>query len=1501
MVRGSSICGQRFIHASQTRHQLIPTADFGIPGSAEERKVFSSFLICATLVTWLAPGRATAEDPDPGCTTDADCAEKYDCGNDGQPDGCNENDDVGDPINPYQGNLKRSVTDIETFGAAPIRFSRLYNSRNVSFNAPYWDFGSASTWQHNWNYEMRQLSTKTYDFWDIKVRYPNGRDYNFTAADESGEQFVASADSGDRLYRWPGSTVGYTLVTPAGWEYHFQRIGSPKFQMLEVRDGHGLIWTISHDTNARITRIENNFGRYIDISRTVIENVPCITSVTTSDGRQVTYGYTTWAPTGTPVLTSVTYPDSTQAAYTWAGGDSPTTGRPLLGSASDPMVANHGAKMSFEYNYDAVFDYGEGNYLVTGTILTQKNLINGRPEVTLPLGGGTNPRIIEGSGHRIWRAFNKAQCATRIDAEGRWTQLGRDADGYGFVNAVVEPGGATTNYVNDYAGRPLTVTDPDNRTSSYVYNSAGFLVSATDEANHTTSITRDGSNRVTRVDYPDGAYETWTYNTAGQILTHRRRNGGEEAIVYYGTGESGGLPGDLKTFTDAMGGVSSLTFDMAGRQTSYTDPLGRTTLYTSNWRGELLTATYADDSSISFAYDDFGNRTQVTDELGHSWTYAYTAYQRVASLTNPVGKVTSYEYGLGPDDVSSSYVAKIVRITYPSGRKLERTYDGSLKRTSETIAPGTTEAATTAWLYSPAGDLSTVTDPLGHVTSYTYDFEHRLLTTTDPLNNVTTRTYDDVGNLQTITRPDNGVTTFAYDAMHRATQKTNPMNQVTTFGYDAAGKLSSLTDAKSQQYTFGYDLLDRRTGMTYPDTSHEDWEFDAAGNLVTFTTRAGQVRVSTYDERNRELTADWGDGTPDILRSYDAAGRLLTADTGTLSGGVLTSVHTRLTYTYDDVNRLLSETSDLSNLNAAMTLKMISYAYDDDGNRAGATYPDGTALTYAYTPRNQLSDIWAGGTSPLASYGYDLAGRRSQRTLENGTSTVYTYDDANRMLSVAHALGATTFASFGYEYDAVANRTSMTSSQPGLPTEVDGYTYDGTDQLTGVSYGTGQTVAYTYDAVGNRETVDDSLEGVTSYATNPLNQYLSTTRGSDVNSLGYDANGNLVSRAAWSYSYDAQSRLTSVTNDLQRLDTTYDASNRPVLRAAYSARLPAVVISQIYGAGGNTGAPLNSDFVELHNRSSSAVDLTGWSVQYASATGDSWVKNPLAGSIAAGGYYLLRLHEGTVGDPLPTPDATGATNLSATSGKVALVSSGTLLTGTCPTGGSLVDLVGYGSTANCFHGSSPAPTPVSAAQAIHRGDAGCAQTGDSSTEFASARAVPRNSAAMAYSCDPWVNGERYAIFYDNWNLASEYSEADIERARYVYGFATDEVLAKSDSAGMVYYHEDALGSVRELTNAAGTMLESYAYDAFGASIVRNSSGALLQASAFGNRFTFAGREWLAEAALFDMRNRAYTPGLGRFLQIDPIRFQSNDVNFYRYAANNPVHYTDRNGLGCADA
>ncbi|MFN7923843.1 MAG: lamin tail domain-containing protein [Bryobacteraceae bacterium] len=193
----------------------------------------------------------------------------------------------------------------------------------------------------------------------------------------------------------------------------------------------------------------------------------------------------------------------------------------------------------------------------------------------------------------------------------------------------------------------------------------------------------------------------------------------------------------------------------------------------------------------------------------------------------------------------------------------------------------------------------------------------------------------------------------------------------------------------------------------------------------------------------------------------------------------------------------------------------------------------------------------------------------------------------------------------------------------------------------------------------------------------------------------------------------------------------------PVLRAQ-------VVISQIYGGGGNTGAALRNDFVELFNRGASAVSVAGWSVQITSATGLVWQVTPLSGTIAPGRYYLVQQAAGAGGSvALPAPEATGTVAMGATAGKVALVRSTAALQGTMPASADIVDLVGYG--AADFARGNPTRAP-SNTTAVLRLRGGCVDTQDNFNDFQTGAPSPRNGASPANDCNaPPPQADRMAI------------------------------------------------------------------------------------------------------------------------------------------------------------
>ncbi len=274
----------------------------------------------------------------------------------------------------------------------------------------------------------------------------------------------------------------------------------------------------------------------------------------------------------------------------------------------------------------------------------------------------------------------------------------------------------------------------------------------------------------------------------------------------------------------------------------------------------------------------------------------------------------------------------------------------------------------------------------------------------------------------------------------------------------------------------------------------------------------------------------------------------------------------------------------------------------------------------------------------------------------------------------------------------------------------------------------------------------------------------------------------------------------------------------PAARAASTN----LVVSEVYGGGGNSGATLRSDFVELYNTSDQPVELDGWTVKYWSARGTSAQTTSLTGTIAAGGHFLVKEADGanTNADPLPHPDSTGTIAISSKTGRVAIVDPD----------GNVTDLVGWGDPSTSE--GSPADFTTNTTS-VARTNA-CRDTDDNAADFAVGSPTPQNSATPTGRCDggttpPPPTGQKATIAqiqgaaHRSPMLGQQVKEVrGVVTATDDAGFWMQSLTSDDDPATSegVYVYTTSTAAVGDVVSVAGTVSE---YRAGGASGTANLS------------------------------------------------------------------------------
>ena len=1043
---------------------------------------------------------------------------------------------------------------------------------------------------------------------------------------------------------------------------------------------------------------------------------------------------------------------------------------------------------------------------------------------------------------------------TVTDTNGR--QLGFTYDSNARVHRITLPDAGTLAYAYDVGGNLLSVQYPDGKSRQYVYNESS-LTGGTNLPNAMTGIVDEAGVRYENTTFDStGRATAWsfagnvdtsniTYNSDGTSTVHYPL--GITSTLGFSTiqglvrvasldhpcGPACGQPwqartydanGYLATATDFNGNITTSTYDAKGLLNQQVEASGSPNQRTTNttWNTTLRvplqsTVTNASGTPVAqtvWVYNAVGQplaRCEIDPAQASSYTCATTG-------TPPAGvRRWTYSYCTAVDTTQCPIVGLLLAVDGPRTEVADVT----------TYAYYLTDSTT-----AHHGDLQSVTDALGHTTTYlTYDGAGRVTRLQDANGVVTNLTYTPRGWLAS--RSVGGATTtLSYTPYGAVALITDPDGITTSYTYDAAHRLTDITDAQGNVIHYTLDAAGNKTAEQIRT---------ASGTVVHSLSRTyntlGQLTALVDGLSHTVFNA----GTSG---SYDANGNLVQ------STDALGIQHHQ---GYDALNRLQSTIANYNGTDPATKNTQSVFAYDARDNVEGISDPDGLSTTYDYDGLGNRTALHSPDTGTSTDT-YDAAGNRLTHTDAKGIVSTSTYDAGNRPTSTGYT---DTTLNVSYAYDEANAVTGCSASSPiGRLTRVveagvttvfcyDGrgnviqkrqvtssqtdttlYAYTAGNRLSSESTPDQTAISYTYDTDGRVSSVQVTPSGTTtapptvvsSISYLPFGPISSYTLG----------NGQVVTRT-----YDANYRLTDLTSPALALHFNRDALGN------------IIALGNAPGANPATETYSYDPLYRLTGISDAGTALESYIY---SPTGDRLSKT--APGLATGAYlYTTGTHQlASINGISRANDANGNTT------------------------GSVIGGNTYGLGYN------------------GRNRLTVAQLNGATVGTYTYNALGQRIGKVATF--PQAMTERYA-YNEAGQLVGEYGTSNRD---YLWLGDLPVAVIDNTTNGSVttstvnYVTADQLGTPRAVTDGTGTVIWSWAYqgNSFGEQQPTSTTGYVLN-------LRYPGQYYDAETGLAYNVNRDYEPATGRYIQSDPIGLDGG-LSSYTYVASDPLGGVDTLGL-----
>jgi RHS repeat-associated protein len=1090
--------------------------------------------------------------------------------------------------------------------------------------------------------------------------------------------------------------------------------------------------------------------------------------------------------------------------------------------------------------------------------------------------------VYDGKTDRILRQVNGTSLDSTVT---EWTY---DANGNALTESVWGDPAVkiSTSKSYDALGRVLTETDAFGKTTKNVYLSTSSFQPDSVQFPDTTGerYTRDAMGRITQTKNQLGQVKWNAYDVLGRetltcgydsLCARRTYNGPDLVLLEEGlmANASGGYGAALRVSMYDVDGYGrrvkewmqsgfrwvlkrKLVLDAMGNELEVWDNPDSTNSDSTRWR--LVERKVFDgrnhlrelrqfpsgpgyDSLVTlYKPDAMGHVASETDARMATTKRTVDPWGNVVSDTDAVARVTKRLYDHRSLVVLDSNALNMVT---------SHTYDA---QGNETHRIGW-HADTSLWIYD-RGRLIKERTAEGRWTTYLYDVRGRVL-----------RVAQKVGDTALAVDSNDVFTDYAYDKLGRRIKETLRGVVQHRYGYDAGGRVIADTNALGLRTTYAYEALGRQTDMTLPSGDVVSTSYDAQGRASVRRIGADTLSVTRYDDADRPIW-ERTPGAGAITRTYDQADYVTR---------IVDSANIATTLTQDRMGR--DSLASVAGKTARRTVRdaagRVTEQWDERGYKAAMSYDAQDRLVSLEDNENDATEFVyvdsAGGwrrttTYPDAkteSHVYDREGRLRRFVDGRGIQSVYKYDSLSRLTGIDYLNpnGTTAATSVSLRYDRLGRLSNASQGTA----SVDSSTYDDLGQvLTSLQTvaGTVYTLSYAYDPAQRTRTLTLPDGSTVKQKWTPRGLLDSLWSGSKlVARYGYKASqevsrtlSNGIDAAA---TYDLAGRPTGMSYTLAgqahpSLGYGYDASgNRSLIRRNHSTTTSEAVTytpdNQVSAWGKGTAdasgviaSPTSSQNWTLDSRG----NWTGWTQNGTAQARTHSAANELT----------------TIGATSLTWDLAG--NLT-NDGALSYVWGSR----------GLLDTAKQGATVKGSYGYDP----------LGR------------------RALKTVGAIKTISV------------YDGWQCVyQKVTGSGTDTAKiFTYGNYIDEPVTMvrkwGTSSDTVWYLQGNNYNVEALTDRTGVVVERYEYTPYGKPTVYTGAGTdgkwftsddvSATVSAKGNALTFQGRELDAETGAMYFRNRNYSAGMGRFVSRDKLRYDANDINYFRFVYNSPLVLRDSSG------